>query len=59
VIVAAVGRTILTTAGMLSGWITSIVSVSALLMGPADKALKRRPVSPEHQTLHVCLARRL
>jgi hypothetical protein len=33
VIVAAVGQTILTTAGMLSGWISSIVSVSAPLMG--------------------------
>jgi len=37
VIVAAVGQTILTTAGMLSGWITSIVSVSAPLMGPEDR----------------------
>ena len=32
VIVAAVGQTILTTAGLLSGWISSIVSVSAPLM---------------------------
>ena len=37
VIVAAVGQTILTTAGMLSGWITSIVSVSAPLMVPEDR----------------------
>jgi hypothetical protein len=37
VIVAAVGQTILTTAGMLSGWITSIVSVSAPSMGPEDR----------------------
>jgi hypothetical protein len=37
VIVAAVGQTILTTPGMLSGWITSIVSVSAPLMGPEDR----------------------
>jgi hypothetical protein len=37
VIVAAVGQTILTTAGMLSGWNTSIVSVSAPLMGPEDR----------------------
>jgi hypothetical protein len=37
VIVAAVGQTILTTAGMLSGWITWIVSVSAPLMGPEDR----------------------
>jgi hypothetical protein len=37
VIVAVVGQAILTTAGMLSGWITSIVSVSALLIGPEDR----------------------
>jgi hypothetical protein len=37
VIVAAVGQTILTTAGMLLGWITSMVSVSAPLMGPEDR----------------------
>ena len=36
-IVAAVGQTILTTAGMLSGWIASIVSASAPLMGPDDR----------------------
>jgi hypothetical protein len=34
VIVAAVDQTILTTAGVLSGWISTIVSVSAPLMGP-------------------------
>jgi hypothetical protein len=33
-VIAAAGQTILTTAGMLSGWITSIVSVSAPLIGP-------------------------
>jgi hypothetical protein len=37
VIVAAVGQTIRTTAGMLSGWITSIVSVSTPSMGPEDR----------------------
>ena len=37
VIVAAVGQTILTTAGLLAGWITSIVSVSAPLMVPEDR----------------------
>ena len=37
VIVAAVGQTILTTAGLLSGWISSIVSVAAPLMGPEDR----------------------
>jgi hypothetical protein len=37
VIVAAVGQTILTRAGMLSGWITSIVSVSAPFMEPEDR----------------------
>jgi hypothetical protein len=37
VIVAAVGQTILTRAGMLSGWITPIVSVSASFMGPEDR----------------------
>ena len=37
VIVAAVGQTILTTAGMLPGWISSIVSVSAPSMGPEDR----------------------
>jgi hypothetical protein len=37
VMVGAAGQTILTTAGMLSGWITSIVSVSAPLMGPEDR----------------------
>jgi hypothetical protein len=36
-LVAAVGQTILTTAGMRSGWITSIVSVAAPLMGPEDR----------------------
>ena len=36
-IVFAVGQTILTTAGMLSGWTSSIVSVSALLMVPEDR----------------------
>jgi hypothetical protein len=36
VIVAAVGQAILTTAGMLSGRISAIVSVSAPLMGPED-----------------------
>ena len=36
-IVAAVGQTILTTAGRLLGWIASIVSVSALLMRPEDR----------------------
>ena len=34
VMVGAAGQTILTTVGMLLGWITSIVSVSAPLMGP-------------------------
>jgi hypothetical protein len=33
VMVGAAGQTILTTVGMLLGWITSIVSVSAPLMG--------------------------
>jgi hypothetical protein len=37
VIVPAVGQTILTTAGLLSGRITSIVSVSAALMAPEDR----------------------
>jgi hypothetical protein len=37
VIVAAVGQAILTTAGILSGWISSIVSVSAPLTGPEDR----------------------
>jgi hypothetical protein len=37
VIVADVGQTILTTAGVLSGWISSIVSVSAPLMWPEDR----------------------
>jgi len=37
VIVAAVGQAILTTAGMRSGWMSSIVSVSAPLMGPEDR----------------------
>ena len=37
VIVAALGQTILTTAGMLSGWISSTVSVSPPLMGPEDR----------------------
>jgi hypothetical protein len=37
VIVAVVGQTILTTAGLLAGWITSIVSVSAPLMVPEDR----------------------
>jgi hypothetical protein len=35
--VGAAGQTILTTVGMLLGWITSIVSVSAPLMGPEDR----------------------
>ena len=37
VIVAALGQTILTTAGMLSGWISSTVSVSPPLMVPEDR----------------------
>ena len=37
VIVAAVGQTILTKAGLLSGWISSIVSMSAPLIEPADR----------------------
>ena len=37
VIVVAVGQTILTTAGMLSGRISAIVSVSASLMVPEDR----------------------
>jgi hypothetical protein len=37
VIVGAVGQTILTTAGMLSGWISSIVSVSAPFTRPEDR----------------------
>ena len=36
-IVAVAGQTILTTAGMLCGWISSIVSVSAPLMVPEDR----------------------
>jgi hypothetical protein len=36
-IVAAVGQAILTTAGMLSGWNSSIVSVSAPVIGPEDR----------------------
>jgi hypothetical protein len=39
VIVAAAGQTILNTAGMRSGWITSIVSVSAPLMEPEDRTV--------------------
>jgi hypothetical protein len=37
VIVAAVGQAILTTAGLLSGRISAIVSVSASLMVPEDR----------------------
>jgi hypothetical protein len=37
-----VGQVILTTAGMLSGWITSIVSVSAPLMVPEDRVVATR-----------------
>ena len=37
VIVAAVGPTILTTAGMRLGWISSVVSVLAPLMAPEDR----------------------
>jgi hypothetical protein len=37
VMVAAVGQTILTMAGMLLVWITSIVSVSAPWMAPEDR----------------------
>jgi hypothetical protein len=48
VIVAAVGQTILTTAGMLSGWITSIVSASAPLIGQADQSGRRSAPGVAH-----------
>jgi hypothetical protein len=39
VIVGAVGQTILTTVGMLSGWTNSMVTVSAALMGPEARVV--------------------
>ena len=39
VIVAAAGQTILTTAGMLSGWTSSMLIVSAPLIGPRAKGV--------------------
>jgi hypothetical protein len=37
VIIAAVGQMMRTTAGMLSGWISSMVMASAPLIGPPDR----------------------